>query len=87
MNFTKSITKHIKKLIGTSKDEESLQEVLKRKFTRKEYKIFLAFEQGQSIDEIKLLIKEDDEEKILKSYQNSIKKLNQEVFKKEIIDL
>ena len=41
MNFENSINKHVKKLVGALKSEEELQEVLKRKFTKKEYKIFV----------------------------------------------
>ena len=37
MNFTNSITKHITKLVGTLKNEDELQEVLKRKFTKREF--------------------------------------------------
>ncbi|MCG3720551.1 hypothetical protein L5F50_15230, partial [Aliarcobacter butzleri] len=61
MNFTNSIQKHITKLVGTLKSEEELQEVLKRKFTRKEYKTFIAFEEGKSIDEIKSIVRDDEE--------------------------
>ncbi|MDD3025289.1 MAG: hypothetical protein PHY49_01820 [Aliarcobacter skirrowii] len=86
MNFENSIKKHVKKLVGALKSEEELQEVLKRKFTKKEYKIFVAFEEGKTIDEIKSLVKEDDSEKIEKAYQTAIKKLNQELFKKELVE-
>ncbi|MDX4011620.1 hypothetical protein [Aliarcobacter skirrowii] len=86
MNFENSINKHVKKLVGALKSEEELQEVLKRKFTKKEYKIFVAFEEGKTIDEIKSLVKEDDSEKIKKAYQTTIKKLNQELFKKELVE-
>ncbi|MDX4066379.1 hypothetical protein Q6A87_00770 [Aliarcobacter skirrowii] len=86
MNFENSINKHVKKFVGTLKSEEELQEVLKRKFTKKEYKIFVAFEEGKTIDEIKSLVKEDDSEKIKKAYQTTIKKLNQELFKKELVE-
>lgn len=86
MNFENSINKHVKKLVGTLKSEEELQEVLKRKFTKKEYKIFVAFEEGKTIDEIKSLVKADDSEKIKKAYQTTIKKLNQELFKKELVE-
>ena len=86
MNFENSIKKHIVKLVGTLKDEDELQEVLKRKFTKREYKTFIAFEEDKSIDEIKAILKEEDEKEIEKLYQNAIKKLNQEIFKKEIIN-
>ncbi len=84
MNFTNSITKHITKLVGTLKNEDELQEVLKRKFTKKEYKIFVAMEEGKSIEEIKTLVKED-EEAIQKHYKVACKKLNQEKFKQELV--
>ena len=84
MNFTESLLKHIDKLVGTLKSEEEIQEVLKRKFTKKEYKVFVAFEEGKSIDEIKALTKED-EEKINEHYKVAKKKLNQEKIKKELV--
>ncbi|RBQ28598.1 hypothetical protein ACNSOS_06340 [Aliarcobacter vitoriensis] len=86
MNFENSIKKHIVKLVGTLKDEEELQEVLKRKFTKREYKTFVAFEEGKSIEEIKAILKEEDTQEIEKLYQTSIKKLNQEIFKRELVD-
>lgn len=70
MNFTNSITKHITKLVGTLKNEDELQEVLKRKFTKREYKTFIAFEEGKNIDEIKTLLKEDDEKEVEKNLPN-----------------
>lgn len=87
MNFTNSIKKHIVKLVGILKDEDELQEVLKRKFTKKEYKTFIAFEEGKNLDEVKTILREEDEEKIQKTYQTAIKKLNQEIFKKELVEL
>ena len=87
MNFENSIKKHIVKLVGVLKSEDELQEVLKRKFTKREYKTFVAFEEKKSIDEIKTLLKEDDEKEIEKLYQTAIKKLNQEIFKRELIDI
>ena len=86
MNFTDSLLKHIDKLVGMLRDEEELKEILKRKFTKKEYKVFVAFEEGKSIDEIKSIVR-DDEETIQKHYQTAIKKLNQELFKRELIAL
>ena len=73
MNFTNSLLKHIDKLVGTLRDDEELKEVLKRKFTKKEYKVFVAFEEGKSIEEIKALVKED-EESVQKHYKVACKK-------------
>lgn len=87
MNFTNSIRKHIIKLVGILKDEDELQEILKRKFTKKEYKTFIAFEEGKNLDEVKAILREEDEEKVQKTYQTAIKKLNQEIFKRELVEL
>ena len=83
MNFTESILKHIDKLVGTLRPEDELQEVLKRKFTKKEYKVFVAFEEGKSLEEV-LEIVRDDQERVEKIYKTACKKLNQELFKKEL---
>jgi DNA-binding NarL/FixJ family response regulator len=84
MNFTQSLLKHIDKLVGSLRSDEQLQEILKRKFTKKEYKIFVAIEEGKSIEDIKLLVKED-EESIQKHYKIACKKLNQEKMKQELV--
>jgi DNA-binding NarL/FixJ family response regulator len=84
MNFTKSLLKHIDKLVGSLRSDEQLQEILKRKFTKKEYKVFVAMEEGKSIDEIKLIVKED-EEKIQEHFKVACKKLNQQKIKQELV--
>ena len=84
MNFTNSLLKHIDKLVGTLRDDEELKEVLKRKFTKKEYKVFVAFEDGKSIEEIKAIVKEDDQ-KVQEHFKVACKKLNQEKFKQELV--
>lgn len=87
MDFISSIKKHTVKLVGNLKSEDELQEVLKRKFTRREYKTFIAFEDGKNIDDIKIILKEEDINEIDKIYKTAIKKLNQEIFKRELVDL
>jgi len=84
MNFTQSLLKHIDKLVGSLRSDEQLQEILKRKFTKKEYKIFVAIEEGKAMEEIKIIVKED-EEAITKHYKIACKKLNQEKFKQELV--
>ena len=84
MNFTKSLLKHIDKLVGTLRSDEQIQEILKRKFTKKEYKVFVAFEEGKSIEEIKALVKEDDK-KVQEHFKVACKKLNQEKIKRELV--
>ena len=84
MNFTEAIELNIDKLVGTLKDEEELEEVLKKKFTKKEFKVFVAFSEGKSIDEVKTIVN-DDEERINEIYKTACKKLNQEKIKKELV--
>ncbi|WP_424688533.1 MAG: hypothetical protein ACNI3H_09445 [Halarcobacter ebronensis] len=86
MNFTESLTKHIDKLVGTLKSEEDLKEVLKRKLTKKELKVFVASEEGKTVQETMELIK-DDEERVNELYKAACKKVNQEKIKKELVDL
>lgn len=84
MDLKKAIISNIDKLIGELKSEEELIEVLKRKFTKKEYKVFTALEGGQSMEEVCATIK-DDEKRVEDLYKNACKKLNQELVKKELI--
>ncbi|QKJ24565.1 hypothetical protein [Poseidonibacter lekithochrous] len=84
MNFTESLLNHIDKLVGTLKPEDELQEVLKKKFTKKEYKIFVAFEEGKSLEEVKEIVR-NDEERIEEVYKAACKKINQEKIKKELV--
>ena len=84
MNFTKSLLKHIDKLVGTLRSDEQIQEILKRKFSKKEYKVFVAFEDGKSIEEIKAIVKEDDQ-KVQEHFKVACKKLNQEKIKRELV--
>ena len=84
MNFTKSLLKHMDKLVGTLRSDEQIQEILKRKFTKKEYKVFVAFEDGKSIEEIKAIVKEDDQ-KVQEHFKVACKKLNQEKIKRELV--
>ena len=86
MNFTKALETHIEKLVGFLKSEEQLKEVLKRKFTKKEYKVFVSKEEGKSFEEICELISED-EERVQELYKSACKKLNQEKIKQELVNL
>ncbi len=85
MNFTQSLEKHIEKLVGVLKDEDELKEVLKRKLTKKEYKVFSAYEEGKTFEEIQTLIS-SDEHRVKELYKNVCKKLNQEKIKKELVE-
>lgn len=84
MEFKQSILFNIEKLVGTLKDEEELKEVLKRKFTKKEFKVFVAMEDAKDVSEIAKEI-HTDEERVQELYKNAVHKLNQEKIKKELI--
>ena len=84
MNYTEAIELKIDKLVGTLKDEDELEEVLKKKFTKKEFKVFVAFSEGKSLKEVKTIINDDDQ-RIEEIYKTACKKLNQEKIKKELV--
>jgi len=86
MTFTDSLIKHIDKLVGTLKSEEQLVEVLKKKFTKKEFKVFVAFEEGKSLEEVKETV-HDEDERIEEIYKAACKKINQEKIKKELVNI
>lgn len=86
MDFTQALTFHIDKLVGTLKDEKELKEVIKRKFTRKEYKVFVAIEEEKTLEEVCELISEDLE-RVEKLYETALWKINQEKIKKELVNL
>ena len=84
MNFTEAIELNIEKLVGTLKHEEELGEILKKKFTKKEFRVFVAFSEGKSLEEVKTIV-HDEDDRIEEIYKASIKKLNQEKIKKELV--
>jgi len=88
MNFTfeQSLLANIDKLVGTLKSEEELKEVLKRKFTKKEFKAFVGMESKKDIETLALEIK-DTPERIEKLYKSACHKLNQEKIKQELVNL
>lgn len=85
MNYTAAVTKHIKVLVNDLKGEQQLIEALKRKLTKKEFKVFTALESGISREEalIELRIDAIRLEEIEKALH---KKLNQEKIKQELCD-
>lgn len=84
--FTQSLMFNIDKLVGTLKSEEELKEVLKRKFTKKEFKVFVGIESEKPKTLIAEEIK-DDINRVDELYKSACKKLNQEKIKQELVDL
>lgn len=83
-DITKAITFNIDKLVGRLKDEEELLQVLKKKFTKKELKVFIAMEEETPISDIAKEI-HTEEDRVKEIYKAAKKKLNQEKIKKELI--
>lgn len=83
-NLTKAVMFNIDKLVGTLKEEEELTQVLKKKFTKKEFKVFIAMESEMQINEIAKEI-HTSEDRVKEIYKAACKKLNQEKIKKELV--
>lgn len=84
--FTQSLMFNIEKLVGTLKSEEQLKEVLKRKFTKKEFKVFVAIESNEEKTTIARELKMDSQ-RVEELYKSACKKLNQERIKQELVNL
>ena len=84
--FTQSLMFNIEKLVGTLKSEEQLKEVLKRKFTKKEFKVFVAIESNEEKATIARELKMDSQ-RVEELYKSACKKLNQERIKQELVNL
>ena len=83
-NIHQSILFNIDKLVGTLKDDAALNEVLKRKFTKKEYKVYVAMESELPMSEV-IQQANCDEQRVQELYKSAKKKLNQEQFKQELV--
>ena len=83
-NLTKSVLFNIDKLVGSLKSEEQLTEILKKKFTKKEYKVFVAMESEVAVSDIAKEI-HTEEDRVKEIYKAAKKKLNQEKIKKELV--
>lgn len=86
MDLQESVLSHIDKLVGVLKENNELKEVLKRRFTKKEYKVFIAIEEGSEIEDIAKQLG-DDEDRVNELYKSACKKLNQEKIKQELVNL
>ncbi len=83
MTLTQTIKKLIQKPLGAMIDEESLVMVLRRRLTKKEYKVLSYPLEGLSDEDIKTKLKLDSNR--LKELRKSIQhKLNQDKIKLEI---
>jgi len=78
------LRKHIRKLVGIPKEEESLRQVLKARLTKREYKLLTGWAQGLSVEEISQKLKLEGAAYTELSAK-LIKKLNQEKLKQELV--
>jgi ubiquinone/menaquinone biosynthesis C-methylase UbiE len=78
------LEKHIRKLVRPLKDEDELNIVLKTKLTKKEFKVFKAWANGEELAPLleRLSI---DSDRYTQLKEKLIKKINQEKFKQEIM--
>ena len=78
------LEKHIRKLVRPLKEEDELNIVLKTKLTKKEFKVFKAWANGEELTPLleKLSI---DSDRYTQLKEKLIKKINQEKFKQEIM--
>ncbi|RLA66983.1 MAG: hypothetical protein DRQ78_03335 [Epsilonproteobacteria bacterium] len=81
--LAKEIEKHIKKLVHPLKENEALDEVLKRKLTKKELKLLKAWTEKLLDKDIQTQL-QIDEERYRELSAKLIKKLNQERIKQAI---
>ncbi len=84
MDLKEVVLPHIEKLVGDLKDSQELKEVLKRRFTKKEYKVFIALEEGVESEDIAKQLG-DKVDRIEELYKSACKKLNQEKIKQELV--
>ena len=82
--LTTELEKHIRKLIKPLKDEEILNDILKVKLTKKEFKIFKNWANNEDVNQLLERLK-IDEERYATLKEKLIKKLNQEKLKQEIM--
>lgn len=83
LDITGAITSNIKILQGELKSEKELIEILKKRLTKKEYKVFCGIESGLEESKVADMVNMD-EESMMETYKTVIKKLNQEKLKHEL---
>jgi len=85
IEFANELQKDINKIVGTLKSDEELNEVLKRRLTKKEFKFYK--QKIQNCDDT-IMMKElnCDLQRLEEIKKQTILKLNQEKIKKELVN-
>jgi len=73
----------VEKPLGTLNDPETVEMVLRRRLTKKEFKLFVAELQGEAMDEVMKKLKLDEERR-RELTANIRQKLNRDSIKREL---
>ena len=84
-SFTVQLTEDIKKLVGLLKPEDELQEILKKRLTKKEFKFFKLRIINSTDETIKSELHCDDD-RLEEIKKQTIVKINQEKLKNELVE-
>lgn len=85
INYKKALLSNIDKISSELKSEEELEFVLKKRLTKKEFKVFCAKEQDKS-DEEAAELANCEPKRAVELYKNAVKKINQERIKQEFVN-
>jgi hypothetical protein len=83
-NFKEELQKDINKIVGILKENEELEEILKRRLTKKEFK-FYKLKIADQNDATMMAELNCDTERFEEIKKQTILKLNQEKIKKELV--
>lgn len=84
INYKKALLSNIDKISSDLKEEKELEFILRKRLTKKEFKVFCAKEAESEDSEICLRVN-CDEERLNELYKNVLKKINQERIKQEFV--
>lgn len=85
IEFKNELQKDINKIVGILKEDEELEEVLKRRLTKKEFKFYKLKIDGQD-DSVMAAELNCDKQRLEEIKKQTILKLNQEKIKKELVN-
>lgn len=81
--YKEVLTKHIRKLSGTLKEEKELIPILKRRLTKKEFRLLNAMAEKKEDSDITVALRLD-RDSLQSRRETLIKKINQEKMKQEL---
>ena len=84
MDYKKALLSNIDKIAGKLRDEKELEFILKKRLTKKEFKVFCSKEAESEDSEICELVN-CDMQRLEELYSSALKKINQERIKQEFV--